>query len=328
MNGTSAGAVGTAGGLGGQGRPVQYLSLRVRSLLRASAEGQGPWHWAVNPYEGCEFGCTFCQARLDRKDFNDWRAFEQRIRVKTNAVQAWLQDVRAEEFEDRQVVLGTSSEPWQQAEEHFRVTRALLEAMTKSKGVDLRINTRSSLIARDTDLLREIAKKGRVTVAFSVASMDDKVNRLMEPKAPSAFRRLAAMEALSRAGVAVGLVVSPVFPGLEPDELGLETLVHRAANAGARFAGLRMLELQPGQRETFLSHATQANPEAATRFRRILGRRAPTAEETAQVVSTFEGLCERHGLLPLDVAAAQLRRPEPRRSTAEQLALFALDALS
>ncbi len=325
MNGTIAAA--SQGSLGGNGRPVQYVSLKVRSLLRASVEAQGgAWHWAVNPYEGCEFGCTFCHARLDRKEHADWRAFEERVRVKANAVEAFSRDLRADDFAERQVVLGTSSEPWQQAEEHFRITRGLLEAMAKVEDVDLRINTRSSLIARDSDLLKEIARKGRVTVAFSIASLDEKVNRLMEPRAPSALRRLAAMEALARSGVAVGLVISPLFCGLEEEELGMEALVQRATRAGARFAGMRLLEFAPGERENFLAQVTRAYPESATRFRRILGRRPPSAEEREALTAQFEAACARHGLHPLHEAAVP-RLPEPRRSTSEQLPLFAMDRL-
>ncbi|MBX5481452.1 MAG: hypothetical protein IRZ16_06335 [Myxococcaceae bacterium] len=110
----------------------------------------------VNPYDGCEFACTHCPARMDFKETVDWRAFETQIRVRTNAAEALLRDLHASDFERRQVVLGGSGDPWQQAEEHFRVTRALLEAMARVEGVDLRINTRSSLIARDTDVLRRI----------------------------------------------------------------------------------------------------------------------------------------------------------------------------
>lgn len=307
--------------LQGDGRPVQYVSLRVRTLLRQAAEAHGPWHWTVNPYEGCEFACTHCHARLDRKEFADWRTFEQRVRVKANAAEAFLQDLRAEEFEKRQVVLGTSSEPWQQAEEQFRVTRTLLEAIAQVDGVDLRINTRSSLIARDSDVLRQIGKKGRVTVAFSIPSMDERINRLVEPRAPSAFRRLAAMEALARAGISVGLMVSPVFVGLDEDELGMETLITRAANAGARFAGMSLMSFLPGQRETFLSHVTQAYPESGTRFRRVLGRRAPTEDERTTLFAHFDLLCQKHGLLPIHFAVSP-RAPEIRRNPAEQLSLF------
>jgi DNA repair photolyase len=309
-----------------QGRPVEYVSIKVRGLLRRAVEDEGPWHWSVNPYQGCEFGCTYCYARLDRRDLEDWRAFEQRVRVKANAVEAFHRDIRASDFENRQVVLGSSSEPWQQAEEHFRVTRALLEAMASVDGVDLRINTRSSLIARDSDVLRKIARKGRVTVSFSIASLDEEVNRLLEPKAPSALRRLAAMEALGRAGISVGLVVSPFFPGLDPDELALETLLTRAAHAGARFAGIAPLHFGPGQRENFLSHVTTLYPDAAIRFRRIIGRRAPSAEEQQAVRAQFESLCARLGLSP--VRAPSTSRVVEKRSPAEQLTLFSLQSLA
>ncbi len=309
-----------------QGRPVEYVSIKVRALLRRAAEGEGPWYWAVNPYQGCEFGCTFCDARLNRADLGDWRAFEQRVRVKANAVEAFHRDLRASDFENRQVVLGTSSEPWQQAEENFRVTRALLEAMATVDGVDLRINTRSSLVARDGDVLRKIARKGRVTVAFSIASLDERVNRLMEPRAPSALRRLAAMEALARSGISVGLLVSPYLPGLDDDERSLETLMRRASNAGARFGGLAPLHFGPGQRENFLSHVTALYPEEATRFRRIIGRRALSSEELTEVREAFDASCARLGLEPLHRAAPP-RTLEPRKP-AQQLTLFSMERLA
>jgi DNA repair photolyase len=324
MNGTH----GVAGGQSwpAQGKPVEYVSLKVRQLLRQAVEGDGHWYWAVNPYQGCEFGCTFCHARLDRKDLGDWRAFEQRVRVKVNAVEAFHRDLRAADFENRQVVLGTHSEPWQQAEEHFRVTRALLESMTTVEGVDLRINTRSSLIARDGDVLRRIAAKGRVTVAFSMASLDEKVNRLMEPSAPSALRRLAAMEALARAGITVGLVVSPYLHGLDEEELGLENLLTRAANAGARFAGVSPLQFGPGQRENFLAHVTALHPEDAIRYRRVIGRRPMTHEERVGLREHFSALCARMHLEPLSQAAAP--RHVERRSPAQQLTLFSLESMA
>jgi DNA repair photolyase len=307
-------------------KPVEYVSIRVRGLLRQAVEGHGPWHWSVNPYQGCEFGCTYCHARLDRRELEDWRAFEQRVRVKANAVEAFHRDIRATDFENRQVFLGTSSEPWQQAEEHFRVTRALLEAMGTVDGVDLRIHTRSSLVARDTDVLRKIARKGKVSVAFSIASLDEGVNRLLEPKAPSPLRRLAAMEALGRAGIAVGLMVSPWLPGLDPDELSLETLLSRAAHAGARFAGLAPIQFGPGQRENFLAHVTSLHPDDATRFRRMIGRRAPSTEELQEARSNFDALCAKLGL---DAVQALTRsRVVEKRSPAEQLTLFSLQSLA
>src|SRR3954465_7168172 len=102
------------------GRPVEYSPLKVGKLLRQTAEGDAPWYWALNPYEGCEFACTFCHARLDRKDTAAWLKFESTVGVKANAVELLVREMRAEDFRGRQVVLGTTTEPWQQAEENFR----------------------------------------------------------------------------------------------------------------------------------------------------------------------------------------------------------------
>ncbi len=303
------------------GRPVEYAPLKVGNLLRQTGQGEQPWFWALNPYEGCEFACTFCHARLDRKDTPSWLKFERSVGVKANAVELLVREMRSEDFRGRQVVLGTTTEPWQQAEENFRLTRALLSELAKAEDLDLRINTRSSLIARDGDLLKEIAAKGRVTIAFSLASLDERVNRLLEPRAPSAFRRLAALEALARMGLNVGLLVSPVMPGLSDEELSLEPLLTRVANAGARFAGMRELELAPGQRELFFQHVTAAYPALAVRFRRVVGVKAPAADEQARRRHQFDGLCERLGLLPLHRAVPPRTRPaEPERPA--QLPLF------
>ncbi len=296
-----------------------YTALRIGSLIRPESKDGGPWHWAINPYEGCEFGCTFCSARLDKKSFSDWRAFESRVLMKSNAAEVLQRELKENDPRERQLVLGSATDPWQPVEEGARITRAVLSVLAGFEGLDLHINTRSSMIARDTDLLREIAKRSRVSVALSIASIDDKINRLLEPKAPTVFRRLAAMEALSRAGVNVGLMVSPVMSGLDEDELGLEPLLTRAANAGGRFAGLAFMQFAHGQRELFLQRVTEAYPTLATRFRRVLGRRPPGEDEKLELIRTFDRLCTSLGLEPHAQATAPRATP---RAAPSQLALW------
>ena len=197
--------------------------------------------------------------------------------------------------------------------------RALLELLAQEEGRELRVTTRSSLIARDGDLLRDIARRNHLTVAFALPSLDEKVNRLLEPRAPSAFRRLAAMEALARLGVEVGLMVAPVFPGLDDDELRLKALLTRAANAGARFAGIRFFAPAQPARDAFLRRVTEAYPDGAIRIRRLLGRRTPQPEELKSLEKGFDLLCRSLGLQPIEQAQA----PRPQRpQTATQLALF------
>lgn len=241
--------------------------------------------------------CTFCTLRLDRRDFGAWRDFERRIGVRNHAVEELQKLLTTEALAGAEWVLGAGADPWQAAEERFRLTRSILAVLAGHDGLCLHVRTRASLIARDTDLLQRLAERGRVTVTFSIASLDERINRLLEPRAPSVFRRLAAMEALARVGLTVGLEVSPVMPGLDEDELGLASLLTRAANAGARFAGYDFLHFAPGQRENFLAHVTTAYPERAVRFRRVIGRKPPSEEERAQLGKSFRRLCADLGLV-------------------------------
>ncbi len=304
-------------------RPVEYSTLAVKALLRQTQpEGAQSWHWTMNPYVGCEFACTWCDARLYKADPARWTEFSSKVKVKVNAVERLLAESRSDDFRGRPLVIGSHTEPWQQAEERFRLTRSLLEVLTRMEGLDIRIKTRSSLIARDSDLLRTLAQKNRVTVSFSLATLDERIGKLMEPGAPSAFRRLAALEALCRVGLNVGLIVSPVLPGLDDRELDLGGLLGRASSAGARFAGIEFLKFGLGQREAFLKSVTAAFPEAGARFRRLVGVK-PLSEERRQFVQkTFETHCRMLGLSTLEQAVPALP-PGDKVEAPAQLTLFA-----
>ncbi|MHB8874463.1 MAG: SPL family radical SAM protein [Myxococcaceae bacterium] len=304
----------------GEQRHARYSERRVRSLLRQDSDGAERWHWSLDPYEGCELGCVSCRARLDRKDFAAWRSFETEVGVKTNAVEALLRDLREPGLEGRELVLGSSTDPWQPVEEHFRVTRAILTALCELDGLTVRANTRSSLVARDTDLFKQLSAKGRVIVSMSICSLDEGISRLLEPHAQVAFRRLAAVEALSRGGVDVAVVISPVLPGLTESELELRGLLSRAANAGARFAGISMAQLDhPSRRALLLRHLASAYPEQAGRLKRIVGRRPHSNAERSALLEAFDGHCKALGLEPLPSAMPRTRPPPSEPS---QLGLF------
>lgn len=301
------------------GEQISTERVLAESRGSAAAIAGASSGWTVDPYTGCELGCVFCPVRLDEQSFPAWRSFETRVGVNLRAVKSFVERVSPEELHGARVVLGNRTEPWQPAEERFRLTRSLLAALTEARNLELRANTRSSLVARDIDLLLAIASRGQVSVVFSISCADERITRLLEPKAPSVLRRLAAMEALARAGLSVGLSISPVMAGLDPEELGLETLLTRAAHAGARFASMRWMELGPGQRERFLSYATAAFPASASRFRRLIGRRVlQSSESRAEWESQFRRHCEALGLLDDSQSAAEASRPAPA-----QLPLFA-----
>ncbi len=304
----------------GNGRgPVRYLSVRPHAFLRKEAAGDY-WRFALDPYEGCALGCPFCSARLGLPDGATSAGNGRQVRVKVNAVELLSAELREQSLSGRECLLGSLSDPYQPAEEQFRLTRGVLQALLLAPPLELRIHTRSSLIARDTALLQQLSQRGQVRVVFSIPSGQERINRLLEPGAPSALRRFAAMEALSRAGIAVGLNISPVLPGLSDAELGLESLLARAHHAGARFAGFTPLRLSPGQKEALLAPLLQEAPADARRLRRLL--QVPRGGTQPRVrAESFLGGCEKFGLAPLTASVAP-RRSRP--AAALQLALFDL----
>lgn len=193
----------------------------------------------------------------------------------------------------RRIVLGLDGEAWGPAEERCRLTRGLLELMALHGGVDLQIHTRTSLVARDADLLRRLSSSGQVTVAFTLATLDERVNRWLEPGAPSALRRLMAMQALAHTGVVVGLRLSPVLPSMSGDTLA--TLLERAAHAGARFVELGALGLTPA-----VARELRARAEEGERVPRGLTRVTFRKGELEAFHATWVERCLSVGLLPLD----------------------------
>ena len=206
----------------------------------------------------------------------------------------------------RRIVLGLEGEAWGPLEERHRLTRALLELLVAHEQVDLQVHTRTSLVARDADLLRRLSEKGRSTVAFTVASLDERVNAWLEPGAPSALRRMMAMQALAHTGVVVGLRLAPLLPGtLE----GCEALLTRAAHAGARFVELGSVGLHPA-----MSQALEARTSAGGSRPRALRRlhlRTGEAESLRRVVSEKAMAV---GLLPLDAELPVTSQPLPEVS--------------
>ncbi len=276
-----------------------------------------PFTWTINPYRGCEFGCSYCFARDERESgIAPFRDFERKLGVVANAVELFGAAVR-EELVGRPIALGTLTDPWQPAEKRFRLTRGILNAMVDLDGLDLRAATKSSLVTRDTDLFIAIGKRGRVHVSFSIATLDRRVARALEPTAPTPDHRFVAMEAMARAGVRVGLVAMPLVAGVTDSPRSLENLLRRARDAGASYACAGLLKPGPWRERLFADLREGGSGEGA-RFHRLLRHTRPSDDEIASVHDRFEELRERFGLDPFE--------PEnPGRApglAARQLSLF------
>lgn len=300
---------------------VEVRTARSPDVLVAAGEGPTR-HWALNPYSGCEFACVWCRGRqvVPFRDA-DPRLFERDIHARANAVEAVTRALRDGSLERMPLVLGTGCDPWQPAEQKLELTRGALDVLARYGAADVRAQTRSTLVPRDVDLLAAISKRGRLSVTFSIATLELRLSRLLEPLAPSPDRRLVALETLARAGIRVGVQVAPVMHGINDGVAHLEPLLRRAQNAGASFATAAPLSMPGPARLSMVTFVSRYDPELATRYDRLLSRSLESDRSFPnRLQATFGQVCDRLGLAhPQQVRKDPAKVAEPG---AKQLSLF------
>jgi DNA repair photolyase len=251
-----------------EGHEVEYFTLPARSLLNRCTGVRMPFAWTINPYRGCEFGCKYCYARYTHEfmEMRDGADFEQKIFVKNHAADLLRQELRqVKPGED--IAIGTATDPYQPAERRYEITRGVLQVLARHQGLELGIITKSNLILRDLDLLREIARHNRLSANLTITTLNTDLARLLEPRAPRPDLRLDAVRQLSQAGIHTGVSCSPVLPGITDAPRDLEALVRAAAQAGAKGIFANPLFLKPCSAAVFLPFLEKEFPALAKSYR-------------------------------------------------------------
>lgn len=215
---------------------------RAKSIITRNDSPDISFDRSINPYRGCEHGCTYCFARPTHAHvgLSPGLDFESRLFVKQGAAALLERELAAVGYQPKTIAIGTNTDPYQPIERQHRVMRSLLEVLARTNH-PVGIVTKSALVMRDIDLLAPMAEKGLVKVALSVTTLDRELARSMEPRAASPERRLEAIGALAAAGIPVSVMVAPIIPAVNDAEI--ETILTRAHAAGAREAGYVMLRL-------------------------------------------------------------------------------------
>jgi DNA repair photolyase len=247
-------------------RRVQYFEIDCRSLLNRTRPGM-PFEWSLNPYRGCEFGCRYCYARYTHEfmELHKSAEFEDRIYAKSDIgviLRRELRRVRG----SRGIAIGTATDPYQPAERRFRRTRAALEALAEFGGNAVSITTKSDLVARDIDLLREVAKRNSISVNMTITTLDVSLARLLEPRAPRPELRLGAVRALADAGIPAGVFPNPIMPAITDQEQRLDRLAKAARDHGATYFGGGVLFLMPCSRRVFFPFVEKHFPHLMRRY--------------------------------------------------------------
>jgi DNA repair photolyase len=217
---------------------------------------------AVNPYRGCEHGCVYCYARPTHAylGYSPGLDFETRLVFKPDVAALLERELKKPGYVAKPLALGSNTDPYQPVERTLKLTRSVLEVLERY-GHPLSIVTKSAGVLRDIDILQRMAARKLVRVWLSVTTLDNTLARRMEPRAAAPERRLAAIAALSQAGIPTGVLAAPMIPGLNDAEL--EKILERAAKAGARTGGYVLLRLPHELRGMFEAWLGTHYPERA-----------------------------------------------------------------
>ena len=254
---------------------VEYRPLSIGNVLNRCLNPRLPFSWTINPYRGCEFGCTYCYARYTHSffDFGRWQDFERRIFFKRRAAKSLERELRRRDLRSQPIAIGTATDPYQPAEHHFEITRSILEVLTKVEGLELSITTKSPLIQRDLDLLVELDRAHSVTAQITITTLDSGLSRRLEQRAPDPQARLRAVRSLTAAGIATSVFCMPVMPGINDREETLAPLFAAARDAGASDVVASPLFLRSSAKDRFIPWLRSEFPALEPLYRRLYGRR-------------------------------------------------------
>lgn len=322
----------------GEGEQERRLRTTVsydstRSILCRNDSPDIPFDQSINPYRGCEHGCAYCFARPSHAylGLSPGLDFETKLWAKPEAAALLRAELARPSYVCSTIAMGTNTDPYQPIEREHRITRQILEVCLELEH-PVSIVTKSANVVSDLDLLRELAARRLTQVFLSVTTLDHELCGKLEPRASRPHRRLAAIAQLAEANVPVGVMPSPMIPGLNDHEL--EQILEAAHARGARFAGYVLLRLPHEIKDLFSEWLRHHRPDRAERVLSLVrqtrdgklydaryGVRGRGTGPYAELLARrFEAACTRLGMGSerLELDTTRFRRP----GRSPQLSLF------
>lgn len=247
--------------------PVPRTSVTIehpKTIISRNSSPDLSFDRSINPYRGCEHGCIYCFARPTHAyhDLSPGLDFETKLFAKPDAGELLKKELSRPSYKVAPIAIGTNTDPYQPIEREWRIMRECVSILSETNH-PLMITTKSDRILRDIDLLSVMAEKGLVGVMVSVTSLTPEIAMTLEPRAPAPRKRLAAIQALSAAGIPVIISISPVVPGITDHEI--EHLLEAGANAGARHASYIPVRLPHEVSPLFRDWLSTHFPERASK---------------------------------------------------------------
>lgn len=232
---------------------------RARTIITRNESPDISFDRSINPYRGCEHGCTYCFARPSHAymGLSPGLDFETRLFAKPNAAELLERELSRPGYTVRPIAIGTNTDAYQPLERRYKLMREILEVLNKCNH-PVGIVTKSALVLRDLDILSEMAERNLVKVALSVTTLDGKLCRAMEPRASAPHRRLDAIRQLTAAGIPASAMMAPIIPALTDSEI--EAVLEAAKDHGAESAGYVLLRLPREVSELFRDWLLRERP--------------------------------------------------------------------
>jgi DNA repair photolyase len=218
--------------------------------------------YSINPYQGCEHGCIYCYARNTHEyyGFSAGLDFERKIIVKRNAAELLEQYFNKKNYTPVCILLSGNTDCYQPIERRLKITRSLLQIFLKYRN-PVSIITKNNVILRDLDILTELGAMNLVHVNLSITSLNEQLRQKLEPRTVTGTGRLGVIQKLSEKGIPVRVMVAPIIPGLNSNEI--PDIIKAAADRGALAAGFTIVRLNGSISEIFTDWINKAFPDRA-----------------------------------------------------------------
>ena len=312
--------------------PTEFFVDSTRSILARNESPDIPFRYSINPYRGCEHGCIYCYARPSHEylGFSAGTDFESKILVKPEAPALLEQAFERKSWRPQVVAFSGNTDPYQPAERQLELTRRCLEVFLKFRN-PVSIITKNFLVARDIDILQQLAALDLVHVHISITTNNSELARVMEPRTSAPARRLEAVEKLAAGGIPTGVNVAPVIPGLTDEEM--PAILRAAAARGAKTAAYILVRLPGAVEPLFVEWLKRVLPLRASkilsRLREVRGgrmsdsrfgsRMSGEGKIAESIQDLFRLTCRRYHLNEQEI---ELSTRHFRRLSAPQLDLF------
>lgn len=235
------------------------IDEKAKSIISRNTSPDVPFDLSINPYRGCEHGCSYCYARPTHAylDLSPGLDFETKIIAKRNAAEKLIEELSAPAYTCKPIALGSNTDPYQPIERDLKLTRGIIEVLAECQH-PLTIVTKSHMVQRDLDLLAKLAESSLVQVFVSVTTLDAELANKLEPRASTPFRRVETIARLAEADIPTGLLFAPVIPVVNDQEM--EQILETCADAGVDSAGYVLLRLPLEVRDIFTDWLEQHLP--------------------------------------------------------------------